>query len=100
MSATDAPNDFKELLGNLALIDTIKSNLEKQDQNLDLYYEDIATMLGEQKLTRQEQIVRINDYFYTMPNRGRARGGAEQAEPVGKDDVRHWKDLKLDSTMK
>lgn len=93
MSETDAPNDFKELLGNLALIDTIKQNLAKHHQNLDLYYEDIATMLTEQKLTRQEQIVRINDYFYTLPNRSREVGG----EPK---QLRYWKDLKLDSTMK
>jgi hypothetical protein len=78
-SESDAPNDFKELLGNLALIDTIKQNLSKHNQNLELYYEDIATMLTEQRLTRQEQIVRINDYFYTMPNRSRAaRGEPEQ----------------------
>ena len=61
------PSEFKELINNLALIDTIKSNVDKHNSYLNEYIEDIDSLLTEQNLTQKEQKQRISDYFTTQP---------------------------------
>ena len=67
--SSSVPMDFKELVTNLANIDDIKQNIDKQYQNMDFYFNDIEDLLSENQLTVSYKKDKITQYFRSAPRR-------------------------------
>jgi len=63
------PDDFHELMKDIEVIDQLKSQIDKQYDLLDNHLEDVQDILGNTQMSKKEVRNRIQDYFFTQPER-------------------------------
>ena len=63
------PDDFHELMKDIEVIDQLKSQINKQYDLLDNHLEDVQDILGNTQMSKKEIRNRIQDYFFTQPER-------------------------------